>query len=767
MIKRILPIYRTGWFYLILIYCAAIFYAVSIGGFNFFNQTNIDILEKLTPERVSSTKTRSLTDADVLTLHAHLSEDNIPQITSLLSFQPNSQVTILGAYSNAFIKKLEYHLSKEARAKKVVINSPYTLSEPPVNISSSMWISPLLNWFRFDNRPNITTLKSRFITYAPLVLNQRQSVPLLLDYQDKHYLTLPAEILNQLNSNNKLSLDEHWQLSLVTTEKTIGPHTLSLGFLGEVFTSGISYNLDEINLNNNLHYRLNNQVMTNKMSETPKEATVELFIKQQHGVQATSSPKRQYKVIFITDNSPFVENTIKPLLLNLSKEAYLSQSLFTILLTWLILIVGFIVIALVQGLTIKKQAFCIISYVFFLVIVQSFLFNQQQWFEIFPAVLAITGTWALFIAYQKETDLLTSVLNHQTKRLKQSGNQTPSAVKTVERKKIKQDYKTPQNFSPAETIAPEKPLFYQKPTEDLDKTMVITSGQKANQMNHHITVENFGRYQVEGILGKGAMGIVYQGVDPKINRHVAIKTLQLGTDLDSKESDEAKERFFREAQTAGGLSHANIVTIYDVGEENNLGYIAMDLLTGAPLSLFTQLGQTLPVPLIYQLLIQITDALDYAHKQNVVHRDIKPANIIYDDDLLKVTVTDFGIAYVSDHSKTRTGVIMGSPYYMSPEQILGLKVDGRSDIFSLGVTFYQLLSGHLPFEGESIATVAYQITKAKPIGVNQHNAHLPPSALRITNKAMHKDIEKRYQSMAEFKLALINALKRDFKITAS
>lgn len=304
---------------------------------------------------------------------------------------------------------------------------------------------------------------------------------------------------------------------------------------------------------------------------------------------------------------------------------------------------------------------------------------------------------------------------------------------------------------------------------NVEQTLVILDNPAVNNISttQQTSVENFGRYQVEGVLGKGAMGIVYQGVDPKINRHVAIKTLQLSDDFDSPESSEAKARFFREAQTAGGLSHANIVTIYDVGEENRLGYIAMDLLTGAPLSLFTQADKILPTQLVYQLLIQITDALEYAHQQNVVHRDIKPANIIYDDDLFKVTVTDFGIAYVSDNSNTRTGIIMGSPYYMSPEQILGLKVDGRSDIFSLGVTFYQLLCGYLPFEGESIATVAYQITKAKAIAVNQRNPNLPTSAMRICSKAMHKDIDKRFQSMSEFKLALSNALKRDFKITAN
>ena len=302
--------------------------------------------------------------------------------------------------------------------------------------------------------------------------------------------------------------------------------------------------------------------------------------------------------------------------------------------------------------------------------------------------------------------------------------------------------------------------------ETLEQTMVITPGETIPDLDTTFSfkADKFGRYQVEGILGKGAMGLVYQGVDPRINRHVAIKTLQLSEDIDVDDFDEAKQRFFREAETAGNLSHANIVTIYDVGEEGLLGYIAMDLLTGAPLSHFIKPQKLLPPALVYQLMIQITDALDYAHRQHVVHRDIKPGNIIYDDDLHKVTVTDFGIAYVADNSKTKTGVIMGSPYYMSPEQVLGKQVDGRSDIFSLGASFYQLLSGCLPFEGESVVSVVYQITNEKHKPVTACNESLFPSALRITNKALHKNKDKRYQSMQEFKLALISALKRDYKM---
>ena len=316
-----------------------------------------------------------------------------------------------------------------------------------------------------------------------------------------------------------------------------------------------------------------------------------------------------------------------------------------------------------------------------------------------------------------------------------------------------------------------KELDPQDLTEELDQTIVIQANGETilTPTTGVLNIKNFGRYQVEGVLGKGAMGVVFQGVDPKINRHVAIKTLQLTDELDNESLVETKQRFFREAETAGNLSHANIVTIYDVGEQvqensnQSLGYIAMDLLTGAPLSEFIKRGKLLPPSLVYQLMIQITDALDYAHRQKVIHRDIKPGNIIYDDDLQRGTVTDFGIAYMSDHSKTKTGTIMGSPYYMSPEQVMGITVDGRSDIFSLGVTFYQLLSGHLPFNGESIASVAFHITKTKHESVRNWNKKLPTSAARITNKAMQKDPAKRYQTMQEFKQALINALKRDYK----
>ena len=218
-----------------------------------------------------------------------------------------------------------------------------------------------------------------------------------------------------------------------------------------------------------------------------------------------------------------------------------------------------------------------------------------------------------------------------------------------------------------------------------------------------------GRYQVEKELGKGAMGVVYLGKDPKIGRVVAIKTMALSQEFEGEELDDARERFFREAETAGRLQHQNIVTIFDAGEEHDLAYIAMEFLKGKDLADVTKAGQLLPVATVLSIVARVAEALAYAHKQNVVHRDIKPANIMYDGETDSVKVTDFGIARITDSSKTKTGLVLGTPSFMSPEQIAGKKIDGRSDLYSLGVMLYQMLAGALPFRGDSMAELMYKI----------------------------------------------------------
>ena len=263
-----------------------------------------------------------------------------------------------------------------------------------------------------------------------------------------------------------------------------------------------------------------------------------------------------------------------------------------------------------------------------------------------------------------------------------------------------------------------------------------------------------GRYQVEKELGKGAMGVVYQGKDPKIGRVVAIKTMALSQEFEADELVEVKERFFREAETAGRLSHPNIVTIYDAGEEHDLCYIAMELLKGQDLMPYTKPDKLLPVDKVVSIIARVADALGYAHKQNIVHRDIKPANIMYEPESDAPKVTDFGIARITDSSKTKTGMVLGTPSYMSPEQLSGKKVDGRSDLFSLAVTLYQMLCGALPFVGDSMAQLMFRIANEQATEIFLVRPGLPPPLVAFLDKAMAKDADQRYQTGDEFAAAL-------------
>ncbi|NIR61227.1 MAG: protein kinase, partial [Gammaproteobacteria bacterium] len=261
-----------------------------------------------------------------------------------------------------------------------------------------------------------------------------------------------------------------------------------------------------------------------------------------------------------------------------------------------------------------------------------------------------------------------------------------------------------------------------------------------------------GRYRLEREIGRGAMGMVYLGKDPKIGRRVAIKTLALSEEFEGGQLEEVQKRFFREAAAAGRLNHPHIVTIYDVGEESDLAYIAMDYIEGDSLDRHTSAEQLLPVPEVLEIGAQVAEALGYAHGKQVVHRDVKPGNMLYDRRTRAVKVTDFGVAYLIDSSKTRTGTVLGSPSYMSPEQVAGDKLDGRSDLFSLGVTLYQLLTGRLPFQGESVANLMYRITNENPPDIRKVRSDLAPCVARVVHRALQKEASKRYaggDSMAE------------------
>lgn len=289
---------------------------------------------------------------------------------------------------------------------------------------------------------------------------------------------------------------------------------------------------------------------------------------------------------------------------------------------------------------------------------------------------------------------------------------------------------------------------------------VVLGGSKANGTNTTLITDKqgiqkpkLGRYVIDKEIGRGAMGMVYLGHDDKIGRTVAIKTMMLSDEIEDDMRDEVKTRFFREAEAAGRLDHPNIVTVYDVGEEQDLAYIAMDFLKGKDLTAYTSSKTLLPSIEVFEVIISVAQALDYAHKQHVVHRDIKPANIIYNNISNTAKLTDFGVACLTDASKTKTGTVIGSPMYMSPEQLAGKRVDGRADLFSLGVTLYQMLSGELPFNGDSMANLMYNITNEKHPDIRRYK-NLPECVSKIINKALQKEAEARFQSGEQMAAAM-------------
>ena len=267
-------------------------------------------------------------------------------------------------------------------------------------------------------------------------------------------------------------------------------------------------------------------------------------------------------------------------------------------------------------------------------------------------------------------------------------------------------------------------------------------------------VQRLGRYQLEREIGRGAMGIVYLGRDTAINRLVAIKAIPLASEFSDAELVEARSRFFREAETAGRLNHPNIVTIYDVGEERGLAYIAMEYLKGRHLSDYAKPDKLMEPRKVLEIIGRTAEALGFAHKQQVVHRDIKPANLMYDPatDLLKIT--DFGIARLTGAGSTRTGIVLGTPSFMSPEQLEGRTVTGHSDLFSLGVSLFQLLTGQLPFTADSMTGLMQQIAEAPHPPLRAIRPDLPACVESIIDRALAKNPDARFDSGAQMAAAL-------------
>jgi serine/threonine protein kinase len=272
-----------------------------------------------------------------------------------------------------------------------------------------------------------------------------------------------------------------------------------------------------------------------------------------------------------------------------------------------------------------------------------------------------------------------------------------------------------------------------------------------------LTPTKLGRYEIVDEIGKGAMGVVYLARDPLIGRLVALKTFRIGYSVKDQEMEQFRVRFIREAQSAGILTHPNIVTIHDVVEDSGdgLAFIAMEYVRGTNLKLMMQAEQPLSLPFVLDIIAQVGDALDYAHSRGVVHRDVKPANIIITADN-RVKITDFGIARLDSSNLTQEGQLLGTPNYMAPEQIQGKEVDPRADLFSLGVVLYEMLTRHKPFQGENLTVVSHRIVYDHFTPPRQYLVELPPGVEAILNRALEKDPARRYQRARE----LVEDLRR-------
>jgi serine/threonine-protein kinase len=271
-------------------------------------------------------------------------------------------------------------------------------------------------------------------------------------------------------------------------------------------------------------------------------------------------------------------------------------------------------------------------------------------------------------------------------------------------------------------------------------------------------MERLGRYEIRELIGEGAMARVYKAHDPEIDRTLAVKRLK----SQLREDDEYRKRFLREARGAGLLSHPNIVTVFDVGEDDGHPYIAMEYVDGPTLAQVLREKRQLSTPEIVEIGIQLAKALDYAHRRGIVHRDIKPGNVMLVHDTMTVKVADFGICRIEDGDATQAtqlGSVLGTPHYMSPEQVVGEKIDARSDLFSAGVVLYQLLAGALPFEGDTLISVAYRITKSEPPPLDKLRPDLPLSLRRVVDRALRKQPEKRFQTGDELARALIEVVR--------
>ena len=293
----------------------------------------------------------------------------------------------------------------------------------------------------------------------------------------------------------------------------------------------------------------------------------------------------------------------------------------------------------------------------------------------------------------------------------------------------------------------------------MNRTQGTIARTDANAKKPQGVPQKLGRYVIERRIGRGAMGAVYLAKDPRINRPVALKAIPIAKEFEDEELKEARLRFYREAESAGRLTHPNIITVFDAGEDKGLAYIAMEFVPGIALKTYTDPTRLLAPKRALELCAATAEGLDYAHNQGVIHRDIKPANLLYNPKDGTMKISDFGVARMTDNNKTKTGIVLGTPMYMSPEQLGAEDLTGLSDLFSLGVTLYELLVGEVPFKATNIAVLMTKITTEDAPPVSSRRAGIPPSVDAVLAKAMAKKPNDRFSCGAEMAIALRNCAR--------
>jgi serine/threonine protein kinase len=264
-----------------------------------------------------------------------------------------------------------------------------------------------------------------------------------------------------------------------------------------------------------------------------------------------------------------------------------------------------------------------------------------------------------------------------------------------------------------------------------------------------------GGYRIERLIGRGAMGAVYLAVDPRNDTPVALKTLALAQEFDEAGYAAARLRFLQEAATASRLQHPDIVALYGAGDDRGIAFLAMEALAGADLSRYTRPSRLLPEPVVLRIVARVAEALAYAHQQGVVHRDVKPANVMVDLPTHQVKVTDFGIARCTDAARTRTGLTIGTPAFMAPEQLAGEAPDAASDLYALGVMLFQLLTGRLPYEGDSLGRLLKAIATEPPLTLHALRPSLPAELAPLMDSLLAKSARARSRDGREIAAALL------------